>query len=191
MNDPRKPIFAAVNAAKPGVWNEAGNIVAMDSLLDSLGVPRATARRIINDAGRTIIKDSEGLRLTGYLCPAGIPTVGYGHTGRDVRVGMTITQASADALLAADIADFEAGVTKLVGSHATDNQFSALVSFAFNLGLESLRTSTLLRKHNAGDYAGAKAEFGKWVKARSGGKLVTMPGLVKRRAKEAALYGAA
>ncbi len=186
--EPRKAIFDAVKAAVPNVWADARRIHALDNLLDSFGVPRASERRTINAAGLKIIKDSEGLRLTGYLCPAGIPTVGYGHTGPDVKVGMTITQASADALLAADLATFEAAVTKSVGSHATDNQFSALVSFAFNLGAEALRTSTLLRKHNAGDYAGAKAEFGKWVKARAGGKLVTLPGLVKRRSAEAALY---
>ena len=143
--------------------------------------------RHINPAGLALVKQFEGCRLKAYPDPAtnGDPwTIGYGSTGPHVHPGLTITQAEADALLAKDLARFEAGVEQ-VAPGATDNQFAALVAFAFNLGLGALSGSTLLKKHKAGDYAGAQAEFGKWVKA--GGKV--LPGLVKRRAAEAALYG--
>lgn len=190
----RKAIFDTVrDAARPGVFSDAANVAALDRLLDGFGVPRADGggRRAINAAGLRIIKDFEGCRLTAYPDPGtgGEPfTIGIGTTvypdGRKVRKGDTITQAQADAYLAHDLAQFENAVAKLVGDNATDNQFSALVSFAYNVGVGALRTSTLLRKHNEGDYAGARAEFGKWVNA--GGK--RMPGLVRRRAAEAKLY---
>ena len=139
--------------------------------------------RRIGPKGLALIKSSEGLRLKAYRCPADVPTIGYGSTGAHVRMGMTITEAEADALLRKDLERFERGVAEMAGE-MTPGQFSALVSFAFNVGLEALRKSTLLRKHMAGDHAGAAAEFGKWVNA--GGK--KLPGLVTRRAAEAALY---
>lgn len=139
--------------------------------------------RRIGPKGLALIKSSEGLRLKAYLCPAGVPTIGYGSTGPHVRMGMTVTNAEADALLRKDLERFEAGVSEMA-VEVTPGQYSALVSFAFNLGLKALEDSTLLRKHKDGDYAGAAAEFGKWVNA--GGK--KLPGLVKRRAAERALY---
>jgi lysozyme len=129
----------------------------------------------------------EGLKLTAYPDPGsgGDPwTVGYGHTGPDVHPGLVITKARAVALLRADLAVAEAFVAH-VAPVASDNQFAALVSFAYNCGRQNLRVSTLLRKHNAGDYKGAQKEFGKWVTAA--GKV--LQGLVNRRAAEAALYG--
>ena len=139
--------------------------------------------RTINKEGLQLIKDSEGLVLKTYKCPAGIPTVGFGHTGPDVHMGETITVERATELLVMDLAKFEQGVAELCPV-ATDNEFSALVSFAFNLGLESLKTSTLRRMHNEGDHAGAAAQFARWNKAA--GRV--LPGLTKRRAAEAALY---
>jgi len=139
--------------------------------------------RQINAVGLAIIKENEGCKLQAYLCPAKVPTIGYGHTGPEVKLGQVITIDRADALLAADLARFEDGVTHLT-PFSNDNQFSALVSFAFNEGLGKLRGSTLLAKHNAADYVEAAKEFGKWTFAD--GKV--MSGLVKRRAAEAALY---
>jgi len=186
MTDPRAEIFAAVRAkAPPGLFNDPGNIHALDNLLDAFGVGRAVERKI-NDAGLALIKQFEGCELRAYRDPVGVLTIGYGHTGPDVTPGMTITQDQADALLRKDVARFEKAVAGMAKA-ATDNQFDALVSFAYNLGEEALRRSTLLRKHNEGDYAGAKAEFARWVNA--GGKKLN--GLVKRRASEAALYGRA
>jgi lysozyme len=138
--------------------------------------------------GRALIRNAEGDKLTAYKCPAGILTIGVGHTGRDVRPGQTITQAQSDALLVADLAKFEAAVTRLVKVPLTQNQFDALVSFTFNLGAGALGASTLLKKLNAGDYVGAAVQFTAWDKARVSGVLRALPGLTKRRAAEAALF---
>ena len=132
------------------------------------------------------IKVSEGIKLVGYPDPAtgGKPfTAGYGHTGPDVSLGVKYTRAQAGVWLAQDIAKFEAGVNKLAPV-TTQGQFDALVSFAYNLGLGNLQSSTLLKKHNAGDYAGAALEFSRWNKAA--GKV--MAGLTARRARESELY---
>lgn len=141
-----------------------------------------TPRRI-GPKGLALIKASEGLRLKAYLCPAGVPTVGYGSTGPHVHMGMTITNAEADALLRKDLERFEIGVSEMAGE-MTPGQYSALVSFAFNLGLGALEDSTLLKMHKAGDFVGAAAQFGRWNKA--GGKV--LKGLSLRREQEAALY---
>lgn len=180
----RKPIFDAIRAAKGAL--DADDVTVIDTALDSIGVPREATRRAINAAGLEIVKRSEGLRLKAYVCPAGVLTIGYGSTGAHVKAGMTITAEQAEGLLRSDLRRFEDAVSRLA-KVATDNQFSAMVSLAFNIGEGDggFKTSTLLRKHNEGDYAGAKAEFARWNKAA--GKV--LPGLVTRRADEAELYG--
>lgn len=136
-------------------------------------------------AGQDLIKLYEGLRLTAYRCPAGILTIGYGHTGVDVTEGRTITADIAEALFVADLTDKEASVAAMLdGILATDNQFSALVSFAYNLGERALHGSTLLRDLLAGDTAAAADEFGRWI--YGGGKI--LDGLVLRRAAERKLF---
>lgn len=144
--------------------------------------------RAISAAGLDLIKRFEGLRLDAYRCPAGVPTIGYGSTGPHVRIGQRISKAEADELLTQDAARFVRGVSERLGdSPATQSQFDAMVSLAFNIGLDAFARSTLLRKHKAGDYAGAQKEFGRWV--NSAGKRLL--GLVHRRAAEATLYGKA
>jgi len=160
--------------------------------------------RAIPQAAVDLVKDAEGLRLTAYPDPAtgGAPwTIGYGHTGPDVQPGLRITEARAEQLLQADLDTAAAVVDRAITVELTDNQRGALVSFVFNVGagrrakgkdagkdgfvtLKSGQPSTLLRKLNVGDAAGAAAEFAKWT--RGAGKV--MPGLVKRRAAEAALF---
>lgn len=135
-------------------------------------------------AGLNIIKNFEGLRLKAYLCPAGVPTIGYGHTKGVSLQDPDITKERANELLAEDVAQFEAGVNDLVKVPLNQNQFDALVSFAFNLGVGALKQSTLLKKLNSGDYTGASAHFGRWIFA--GNK--AMPGLRKRRAAERMLF---
>lgn len=158
------------------------------------GVPRATAEGLtISDAGIQLIKRFEGLELRAYPDPGtgGKPwTIGIGTTvypnGQVVKAGDVITEAQAEEYLRHDLARFEAAVNKLTGGVATQGQFDALVSLVYNIGETALKHSTLLRKHNEGDYDGAAKEFGRWVNA--GGRKLT--GLVRRRAAEAALYRA-
>lgn len=137
----------------------------------------------INAKGLAMVKAHEGLRLKAYLCPAKVWTIGYGST-LGVKSGMTITEAQAEALLKKDLSRFESAVTRLVKVPLTANQFSALVSFAFNVGEGALERSTLLRHLNAGRYAMAAQEFLKWNKA--GGKVLA--GLTKRREDERRLF---
>lgn len=139
----------------------------------------------ISKAGLDLIKQFEGLYLKAYRCPAGVPTIGYGHTA-GVAMGQTITQQQADDYLRRDVRQFERAVSRLVTVPLTQGQFDALVSFAFNLGDGALAQSTMLRLLNAGDYTGAAAQFDRWNKA--GGRV--LPGLVRRRAAERALFEA-
>jgi len=137
-----------------------------------------------NESGKGIIRQCEGLRLKAYLCPAGKWTIGYGHTGPDVKAGMTISEDEANALLSRDLTSAETVITKAVTIPISDNQFSALVSFVFNLGAGNFSRSTLLKKLNAGDIAGAAAEFPRWNKVDG----TVLDGLTRRRAAERALF---
>lgn len=133
--------------------------------------------------GLELIKAHEGLRLQAYKCPAGVWTIGYGHTST-AKQGMTITAQQAEELLRTDLTTAERAVSSH-GLGLNQNRFDALVSFVFNVGSGNFARSTLLRKirTNPADAAIA-AEFFKWNKG--GGKV--LPGLVKRRQDEAALY---
>lgn len=137
----------------------------------------------ISNAGIDLIKRFEGLRLKAYLCPAGVWTIGYGTT-KGVKAGQRITEAQAEELLRADVEKFELAVIRTVKAPLTQNQLDALVSLAYNIGNKAFGNSTLLRLLNAGDYAGAAKQFDRWT--RGGGKV--LPGLVKRRAAERALF---
>ena len=135
----------------------------------------------ISDIALEKIKEFEGLRTEAYRCPGGVLTIGYGHTGSDVREGDRISQYWAEELLKADVAKVAEQVERL-GVALTQGQFDALVSFAFNLGIGRLRTSKLLRLIRRQDsYRNIKAEFKRWVYA--GGR--KQPGLERRREWEA------
>lgn len=139
----------------------------------------------INNDGLSLIKSFEGCKLTSYYCPAKVLTIGYGHTGSDVKVGMTITLQDAENLLKKDLEIFEQGVTKLVTSKINENQFSALVSFAYNCGVGNLKNSTLLKRVNSNPSDPTiKEAFLMWNKA-SGKELA---GLTRRRTSESSLY---
>ncbi|OHX13336.1 lysozyme [Chromobacterium sphagni] len=134
--------------------------------------------------GINLIKQFEGIRLTAYQDSVGVWTIGYGHTGADVRSGLTISQNQAEQLLRTDLGRFETGVGQLVTVPLNQNQFDALVSFSYNLGLGNLKSSTLLRLLNNKDYNGAAGQFPLWDKA--GGQVLA--GLHKRRLAEQALF---
>lgn len=138
----------------------------------------------ISQTGLDLIKSFEGLKLKAYQDVVGVWTVGFGSTGPHVKPGMVITAKQAEDLLRDDVSRFEACVSKQVTVALSQNQFDALVSFAFNLGCGNLGSSTLLKKLNAKDYAGAAAEFPKWN--RAGGKVLA--GLTRRREAEKALF---
>lgn len=134
-----------------------------------------------------MIRDFEGLFTKAYLCPAGVWTIGYGHTGlqhKDGTVfkGRKITPAQADELLSYDLHQFEARIAALVKVALAQHEFDALVSFDFNTG--ALHRSTLLKKLNAGDRAGAANEFLKWT--RGGGRVLR--GLERRRRVERLMF---
>ena len=136
-----------------------------------------------------------GGRFQAYPDPApgnnGLPvTIGWGSTrgfdGKPINLGTVWTQEQCDRKKAEDMADFERQVRAILGNApTTQGQFDSFVSFAYNIGADKLRGSTLMRKHKAGDHAGAQREFAKWN--RAGGAV--MRGLTRRRAAEAKLYG--
>lgn len=146
-----------------------------------------------SEKGQALIKSFESCKLKAYPDPktGGAPwTIGWGHTGPEVKPGLVWTQAQADETFIVDLADFERDVESLVKVPLTQGQFDALVSFAYNVGsdideddiAEGLGDSTLLKKLNAGDYAGAADEFPKWRKP------ISLPGILRRRQAERALF---
>jgi len=147
------------------------------------------AREWMNDyeyssVGFALTRSFEGLRLTAYPDCAGVWTIGFGHTGPNVHCGLCIDENQAETLLRADVSSAVRCVRQAVHVDLAQHQFDALVDFCFNAGRGKFLGSTLLRDLNRGDCKGAAAQFGLWVHA--GGKVV--PGLVRRRAAEAALF---
>lgn len=143
-------------------------------------------------AGRKAIAQHEGTKLTAYVDSVGVLTIGVGHTSAAgppvVKKGMKITAAECDEILARDLAAVETDVNRLVKVPITQNQFDALVSLVFNIGGTAFRKSSLLRKLNAGDIAGAGAQFLVWNKGTVNGKKVAIKGLTTRRQAERALF---
>lgn len=135
------------------------------------------------DLLHALIRRFEGLRLRAYLCPAGVPTIGYGSTGPDVKLGQACTVEEAENRMAGDAAVFLAGACAAVPTAQTAGRQAALADFAYNLGLTRLRASTLRKRALAGDWDGVRVELAKWV--RGGGRV--LPGLVTRRRAEADL----
>ena len=138
----------------------------------------------ISEKGLALIRKFEGLELEPYVCPGGKLTIGYGHTGPDVKALKKITKDYAEALLLVDVVRFERAVNEFVDVPLWQGQFDALVSFAFNLGSNSLKGSTLLKKLNQGDEDGALGEFIRWNKAKG----LVQRGLTERREAEQELF---
>ncbi len=152
-----------------------------------------------NKAGIELLKKFEGTgpvkngMLHAYLCPAGKWTIGYGSTfladGSPVTKNQKpITLDEAEVLLASTLTSYERTVSKYVKVPLTENQFSALVSFVYNVGAANFANSTLLKRVNARDFGSAAKEFLKWDKARVNGTMVALPGLTKRRKAESILF---
>lgn len=142
----------------------------------------------ISQNGLNLIKSFEGFMGKAYLCPAGVPTIGYGTTlieGRPVKMGMTITENDASKLLQEQIDQtYSPAVIRHVKVPLNQNQFDALVSWTYNLGEGSLSSSTMLKLLNQGDYDSVPSQMMRWTKANG----VDLPGLVRRRQAEADLF---
>lgn len=140
--------------------------------------------------GIALVRRFEGCKLDAYPDPGtrGEPwSIGWGATGEGIHKGVVWTQEQADRRLESDLARCAAQVTRAIGgAPTTQKQFDACVSFAYNVGIQNFLSSTLLKRHKAGRYAETAAEFGRWIHAAG----EVLPGLVKRRAAEAALYRA-
>lgn len=151
-------------------------------------VRKVAATLVLSAAGAAGIVGHEGMKSKVYLDPVGIPTVCAGHTATVTRadVGKTYSAHTCEKLLQADTSAAQSAVRSAVKVPISQGQFDALVSFTFNVGDGNLRSSTLLRKLNAGDCHGAAAEFPRWNKAKG----VVLPGLVQRRADERATFKA-
>jgi lysozyme len=137
----------------------------------------------MNKDGIELLKKFEGFVAHAYKDPVGVLTIGYGFT-KGVKPGDTMTREEAEVRLKQEIASFELGVNNMISAPTNDNQRSAMVSLAYNIGLGAFKKSTVLRKHNQRDYEGAAKAFLMWVKA--GGRV--LKGLVRRRNAEMALY---
>ena len=137
----------------------------------------------ISDDGLALIRGFEGCRLKAYQDGGGIWTIGVGHT-RGVKINDVITEADATNFLIADVRGAVDAINYFLEVPLNQNQFDALCSFTFNLGVGSFQTSTLLKKLNNSDYAGAAQQFLRWV--YDNGKMV--PGLLNRRVSESKLF---
>jgi lysozyme len=142
----------------------------------------------VTEEGLALIRRFEGFRAGAYRCPAGVWTIGYGHTAAagppEVKPGMRVSEAGARAILARDVERFAAEVRAALTREITPAQFSALVSFAYNVGASAFRRSSVLRAVNTGDFAAVPERLKLWVKAD--GRV--LPGLVRRREAEAVLF---
>jgi len=138
--------------------------------------------------GLDLVKDFEGFRAKAYRCPAGVWTIGYGHTSMagkpDVKPGMVISKAEGERILMNDLRVYEAGVRSAIKVNLTPNQYSACVSLCYNIGVGAFRRSSVARFCNRSQWKNAADAFALWNKA--GGRV--LPGLVRRRAAEASLF---
>ena len=140
---------------------------------------------IISKNGLDLIKQFESLQLKAYKCSANVWTIGYGHT-KNVKEGDRISQDQANCFLMQDLYSVERVIVHLVKVKLNQNQFDALCSLIFNIGISAFKKSTLLAKLNNGDYIGAAEQFRRWNKVNN----VVMAGLVRRRQAEEDLFNA-
>jgi lysozyme len=142
----------------------------------------------VTEEGLALIRRFEGFRAEAYRCPAGVWTIGYGHTSQAgpprVRPGMIMSEAEARRVLAGDVRIFAEDVRAALTREVSPEQFSALVSFAFNVGSGAFRRSSVLRAVNAGAFADVPQRLALWVKADGR----TLEGLVRRRKAEGEMF---
>lgn len=142
----------------------------------------------VNEKGLALIRQCEGFRGRAYRDAVGVWTIGFGHTSMagapEVKPGLVVSRDKASQILARDVEMFAEGIANVITTELNDNQFSALVSFAYNVGLGNFKKSSVLKAVNANDVEAVPRRLALWSKA--GGRV--LPGLVKRRAAEAELF---
>lgn len=148
----------------------------------------------VSQQGIDLVKKFEGLHkvqpdgtVSSYRCPAGVTTIGFGFT-KGVRSGTKMTVEQCEARLLAELNEFGAQVRRVVDVPLTQSQFDSIVSLTFNIGIGNLKSSTLLKRLNSGNYGDVPAQMMRWNKARVDGKLQPLKGLTRRRAAEAAVF---
>lgn len=185
-----KPFFDAAREIAGGKLTQA-QVNELNKIVEKLS-PAEVGKYSLSASGVDLIKGFEGLKLNAYLDSVGVWTIGYGTikypNGVSVKKGDACTASEAQTYLANDCKVFVNAVNKLVKVPLTQNQFDALVSLVYNIGETAFAGSTLLKKLNAKDYAGAAAQFEVWNKGRVKGKLTVIPGLANRRAAERKVF---
>lgn len=153
----------------------------------------------ISRRGLDLIKKFEGFSAKAYIDPVGIPTIGYGLTfypivpgvnsiRKDVKMGDVITKAKAETFLQVIADEYGERMLNKVRVQLNQNQYDALVSFVYNIGLGAFEDSTLLKLLNKGKFADASLQFARWNKGEVNGQIVILPGLVTRREEERKLF---
>jgi len=150
-------------------------------------------RPTVNKEALDLIKEFEGLRLKAYIDPVGVPTIGYGLTtgaipGVEVRMGMTITEEKAEEYLTTVVERFADQIWRHFKRQPSENEFGAMVSLAYNIGVGAFSSSTALRRFNQGDTEGAAEAMKWWNKGTVNGRKVVLRGLTRRRAAEVKLF---
>lgn len=179
-----KPLVALANQKV-----EQGNTNNLNYSLDKDKVTAANFQ--VLSATLNLIKQHEGFRSYAYIDSNGLPVIGYGQSiinSQTVTMGQYITQAEADAALAIELERIHRLVLNTVKVDLNAHQLGALTSLVYNAGTRVITQSTLSRKLNLGDFAGAAQEFPRWNKANQGGMLVVFPGLTRRRLDEQKLF---
>ena len=171
------------------IYNIDGKVIGELYDVEDVDVPTKIEMKI-SENGLDLIKLFEGFRSNPYLCPAGVPTIGYGSTRYNNGNKVTMNDKAISKEYATGMLEYQCNTIygDAVNDYTTimndQNQFDALTSFTYNLGAGALKASTLLKKHNKGDFEGASKEFSKWVYADG----EVLEGLVIRREKEKDLY---
>lgn len=153
--------------------------------------PKKPQAKVVPQEAIALVKEFEGFKNYAYIDTDGTPVIGYGLSriaGKPVQIGDRIDVERAEVALHSHLEEIQHKLTEILEVDLSDRQLSALASISFNVGVDSIADSTLIRKINSGDHTGAANEFLRWDKADFGGRLVQMPGLTRRRAVERELF---
>lgn len=198
--------LTTISIAESKIYEPSNNVVKemqLQRLNNSLSInlrhsevyitptPKKPEAKPVSDIAVNLIKEFEGFKDYAYIDTDGTPVIGYGLSriaGKPVQIGDRISPTEADTALNNHLQEINQELDQIVKVSLSEEQLSALASISFNVGINSIKTSTLIRKVNAKDYAGAANEFLRWDKANLRGRLVQMPGLARRRQAERQLF---